>query len=60
MKLYTVIIVSGPDNGEKYPDICYDGRHPICTQFKQHAEDHLKMLQEYTPDAVFKLGEINV
>lgn len=60
MKLYTVILVSGVDTNEQYPAICYNGREPICTPFKQHAEDHLKMLQEYTPEAVFKLGEINV
>jgi len=60
MILYTVILVDGPDNGEYYPGICYDGREPICTALKQSAEDHLKMLQEYYPDNVFKLGEINV
>lgn len=60
MKFYTVIVVSGPNDGTIYPSICYNGKQPILTQYKHIAEFERNKLAEWEPAAEYKVGEVNV
>lgn len=64
MKLYTVLVLSGPEDGTIYPSICYNGKQPILTQYKHIAEFERNKLAEWAaewaPAAEYKIGEVNV
>lgn len=60
MKLYTVLVLSGPEDGTIYPAICYHGKQPFLTQDKHVAEFKRDELAEWEPAAEYKVGEVNV
>ena len=60
MKLYTVLVLSGLEDGTIYLSICYNGKQPILTQYKHIAEFERNKLAEWWPEAEYKVGEIDV
>lgn len=60
MKFYTVIVLSGPEDGTIYPAICYRGKTPLLTTDKNVAEGDASELADYNPNAEYKVGEIDV
>jgi hypothetical protein len=56
--MYTIIVVSGPKDGTPYPSICYDGKEPIIYMYKHIAEQKLESLQEWFPEAEYKIAKI--